>query len=112
VVARSPVPVELHIDTGGRLPEPLEVAAFYLVSESLANVGKYAQATWASVAVTRRDERVVVEVVDDGCGGADAERGSGIRGLADRVQALDGQLQVWSPAGGGTRVQAEIPCES
>jgi signal transduction histidine kinase len=112
VLARASVPVTLSIDTGGRLPEGVEVAAFYVVSETLANVGKYARAASASVEVTRRDGRVVIEVTDDGCGGADAERGSGIRGLADRVEALDGRLQIWSPEGGGTRVLAEIPCES
>jgi len=111
VLARAPVPVTLSIETEGRLPEPVEVAAFYVVSESLANVGKYAQATSASVDVSRKDGRVVIEVTDDGCGGADEARGSGIRGLADRVEALGGHLRVWSPVGGGTRVQAEIPCE-
>jgi signal transduction histidine kinase len=110
LAARAPVPVQVTIETDGRLPEQLEVAAFYLVSESLANVGKYAQASSASVEVTRSDGRVVVEILDDGCGGADVERGSGLRGLADRVEALDGRLRVWSPVGGGTRVQAEIPC--
>jgi signal transduction histidine kinase len=110
LAARAPVPVKLSIDTDGRLPEALEVAAFYLVSESLANVGKYARASAASVEVSRNDGRLVVEVVDDGCGGADTERGSGLRGLADRVEALDGRLRVWSPLGGGTRVRAELPC--
>ena len=110
LAARAPVPVKLTIDTDGRLPEQLEVAAFYLVSESLANVGKYAQASRASVHVTRSHDRLVVEVADAGVGGADSERGSGLRGLADRVEALDGRLRVWSPPGGGTRVQAEIQC--
>jgi signal transduction histidine kinase len=110
LAARAPVPVKVRIDTDGRLAEPLEVAAFYLVSESLANVGKYAQATSASVAVTRSDGRLLVEVADDGCGGADPDAGSGLRGLADRVEALDGRLRIWSPEGGGTRVVAEIPC--
>jgi signal transduction histidine kinase len=110
IAARAPVPVRLRVDTAGRLPEPLEVATFYLVSESLANVGKYAEATKASVDITRADGRLVVEVVDDGIGGANEEQGSGLRGLADRVEALDGRLRVWSPQGGGTRVQAEIPC--
>jgi signal transduction histidine kinase len=112
LAARAGVPVSLSIETRGRLPEQLEVAAFYLVSESLANVGKYAQASSAFVEVSRSDGHVVVEVVDDGCGGADPEHGSGLRGLADRVEALDGRLQVWSPAGGGTRVRAELPCAS
>jgi signal transduction histidine kinase len=110
VAARAPVPVQLQIDTDGRLPEPLEVAAFYLVSESLTNVGKYAHATAASVHVSRADGQLVVEVSDDGCGGADPDTGSGLRGLADRVEALDGRLRVWSPEGQGTRVRAELPC--
>jgi signal transduction histidine kinase len=92
------------------LPEALEVAAYYLVSESLANVGKYAHASSASVEVRRCDDELVVQVVDDGVGGADTERGSGLRGLADRVEALGGRLRVWSPVGGGMRVKAEIPC--
>lgn len=111
LAARAPVPISLTVDVDGRLPEPLEVAAYYLVSESLANVGKYAQASSVSVAVNRRNGQIVVEIADDGIGGADTERGSGLRGLADRVEALEGRLQVWSPSGGGTRVRAEIPCE-
>jgi signal transduction histidine kinase len=110
LTARAPVPVRLNVDLEGRLPERLEVAAFYLVSESLANIGKHADAASARVDVARRDGQVVVEVADDGVGGADTERGSGLRGLADRVEALEGRLRVWSPTGGGTRVRAEIPC--
>ena len=112
LAARGPVPVRLTVETGSRLPERLEVAAFYLVAESLANIGKHAQASSASVEVTRVDGLVVVEIVDDGVGGADTERGSGLRGLADRVEALGGRLRIWSPRGGGTRVRAEIPCGS
>ncbi len=113
LAARAPVPVRMDVELGGRrLPEPLEVAAYYLVSESLANVGKHARASSASVVVRRGAVEVTVEVADDGAGGADTERGSGLRGLADRVEALDGRLQVWSPRGGGTRVRAEIPCAS
>jgi signal transduction histidine kinase len=110
LAARAPVPVRLTVELGQRLPEPLEVAAYYLVSESLANIGKHAHASSATVAVARVNGHVVVEVVDDGIGGADTERGSGLRGLADRVEALDGRLRVWTPAGQGTRVRAEIPC--
>jgi signal transduction histidine kinase len=104
------VPVCLAVNVEPRLPERLEVVAYYLVSESLANVEKHAHASSASVDVTRTDGSVVVEVTDDGVGGADTERGSGLRGLADRVEALGGRLRVWSPADGGTRVRAEIPC--
>ena len=113
LAARAAVPVQLDVELGGRrLPESLEVAAYYLVSESLANVGKYARASAATVVVCRRGGEVTVEVIDDGVGGADTEGGSGLRGLADRVEALDGRLRVWSPLGGGTRVRAEFPCAS
>lgn len=110
LAARAPVPVNLIVGVEGRLPEELEVAAYYLVAETLANVGKYARASCATVEVARRLDVVVVEVIDDGVGGADTERGSGLRGLADRVEALGGRMRVWSPRGGGTRVRAEIPC--
>ena len=110
LAARATVPVRLTVELEGRLPEPLEVAAYYLVSESLANIGKHAQATSATIDVTRCNGEVVVEVVDDGIGGADTEGGSGLRGLADRVEALDGRLRVWTPHGQGTRVRAEMPC--
>jgi signal transduction histidine kinase len=112
LTARAPVPVHLSVEIDGRLPEEVEVAAYYLISESLANIGKHAQASSATVEVTRDEAYVRVEVVDDGIGGADTEGGSGLRGLADRVEALGGRLRVWSPRGGGTRVRAEIPCAS
>jgi PAS domain S-box-containing protein len=108
LAARSPVPVELEAPTE-RLPDPVEAAAYYVVSEALANVAKYAGASHARVSVTRQDGRAVVEVTDDGVGGADAARGTGLRGLSDRVEALDGRLQVQSDAGTGTCVRAEIP---
>jgi signal transduction histidine kinase len=110
LAARAPVPVRLKVDLDGRVGEPLEVAAYYVVSESLANIGKHAHASSASVAVVRADGELVVEVVDDGAGGADSERGTGLRGLADRVEALGGRLRVWTPRGGGTRVRAQMPC--
>jgi signal transduction histidine kinase len=110
LATHAPVPISLTVDVGGRLPEALEVAVYYLVTETLANVGKYAQASSVSVQVSRSNAQVVVEIADDGIGGADTEQGSGLRGLADRVEALDGRLRVWSPSGGGTRVRAEIPC--
>jgi signal transduction histidine kinase len=110
LAARAPIPVELNVELEGRLPEPLEVAAYYVVAESLANVAKHAQATSARVDVLQEGSELVLEIVDDGIGGADSERGSGIRGLADRVEALNGRLRVWTPKGGGTRVMAEIPC--
>ena len=110
LAALSPVPVEVTVEVDERLPEALEVAAYYLVSESLANVGKYAQATSATVDVSRNHGVVTVEIVDDGIGGADSEGGSGLRGLADRIETLGGRLRVWSADGEGTRVRAEIPC--
>jgi signal transduction histidine kinase len=110
IIASAPVPVRLTVALEGRLPEQVEVAAFYVVSESLANIGKHARASSASVDVTGQDSVVVVEVADDGVGGANSEHGSGLRGLADRVEALGGKLRVWSPSGGGTRLRAEMPC--
>jgi signal transduction histidine kinase len=110
LVASAAVPVRLTVELEERLDEPLEVAAYYVVSESLANVGKHARATSATVGVARIDGQIVVEIVDDGIGGADSESGSGLRGLADRVEALGGRLRVWTPLGGGTRVRAEMPC--
>ena len=110
LVAKAVVPVDLTVRIASRLPEAVEVAAYYLVSEGLANVAKYASATAARIEVTRRDRDVVVEIADDGVGGADESRGSGLRGLADRVEALGGSLRVWSPPGAGTRLRAVIPC--
>jgi signal transduction histidine kinase len=112
LAARAPVPVRLDVAVDGRLPERVEVAAFYLVAEALANIGKHAHASAATVEVAEADGTVVVVVADDGVGGAAAEEGSGLRGLADRVEALEGRLWVGSPAGGGTRLRAEIPCAS
>jgi signal transduction histidine kinase len=110
LVALAPIPVRLDVEIPGRLPESQEVAAFYVVSESLTNVGRHAEASTAVVLVKRVNGQVLVEVRDDGIGGADTEQGSGLRGLADRVEALDGRLRIWSPAGKGTLIRAEIPC--
>jgi signal transduction histidine kinase len=110
LAGRAPVPVIVEADGRERLPSSVECATYYVVSEALANVAKYAQATHATVAVRRVNGSVVVDVCDDGVGGADAAQGSGLRGLADRVAALDGTLAVESPAGRGTRLHAEIPC--
>jgi signal transduction histidine kinase len=110
LAARAPFSVDLRVELDGRLPESLEVAAYYVVSESLTNVAKHARATTARVDVAREQDDLVLEIVDDGKGGADPELGSGLRGLADRVESLNGRLRVWTPRGGGTRVRAEIPC--
>jgi signal transduction histidine kinase len=109
---RSSVPVTILDLPENRLGEPVEAAAYFLVSESLANVAKYARASRVRVRVARQNGHAVVDVEDDGVGGADPRQGSGLRGLADRVQALDGTLTVESPVGAGTRIHAEIPCES
>jgi signal transduction histidine kinase len=109
---RSSVPVEVAVSLDRRLPEPVEAAAYFVVAEALANVTKYASASAVSVSVDRRDGRAVVEVADDGVGGADPARGSGLRGLADRLEALGGALAVESPPGLGTVLRAEIPCAS
>jgi signal transduction histidine kinase len=110
LVDRVPVPVKLDAAAGERLPGPVEIAAYFVVAEGLTNVAKYAQATEAAVAVRRFNGQVTVDVTDDGIGGADVAQGSGLRGLTDRVAALDGTLSVDSPAGGGTRLHVEIPC--
>jgi signal transduction histidine kinase len=109
LASRAPVPVEIGEIPDGRLPEPVEAAAYYLIAEALTNVTKYAGASSVRVRVAATDSRVLVEVADDGVGGADPARGSGLRGLADRVEALGGSLEVLSPAGAGTSLRAEIP---
>jgi PAS domain S-box-containing protein len=108
LAARSTIPVEIETPSR-RLPAQVEAAAYYVVSEALANVAKYSEASSVSVRITHVDGRVVVDVEDDGIGGADATRGTGLRGLADRIAALDGRLEVESPPGEGTSVRAEIP---
>jgi signal transduction histidine kinase len=110
LASRAPVPVRLETDGEQRLPAPVEAAAYFVIAEALANVAKYAQATAATVAVRRANGSVTVEVTDDGIGGADAAQGSGLRGLDDRVAALDGTLSLESPPGNGTRLRVEIPC--
>jgi PAS domain S-box-containing protein len=106
---RVPFPVELAAMPDERLPEPVEAGAYYLIAEALTNVAKYAHASTVRVAVSTSDGRVTVEVSDDGIGGADPASGSGLRGLADRVEALGGALAVTSPVGAGTTLRAEIP---
>lgn len=108
---RSPVPVDLHVDLDGHLPQPTEVTAYYVVAEGLTNVARSARATRAEVRVERRDGGLVVAVRDDGIGGADSERGSGISGLRDRVRALNGRFAIASPAGQGTALEVWLPCE-
>jgi PAS domain S-box-containing protein len=109
LAARAPLPVEVSIDLGERLPGPVEAAAYYVVAEALANVAKYACASVVSVDVERSNGTARIEVRDDGVGGAAAAGGSGLRGLADRVEALGGRLELDSPLGAGTTLRAEIP---
>jgi len=110
LAGRAPVPVGVTVPPD-RLPPAVEAAAYYVISEALANVAKYAEASAVEIRVTRQNGRAVVEVADDGVGGADPTRGSGLSGLVDRVEALDGVLKVESEPGSGTRIRAEIPCE-
>jgi PAS domain S-box-containing protein len=109
LAGRASLPVDVTAPDD-RLPPAVEAAAYYVISEALANIGKYAQASAVEVNVARVNGRAIVEVSDDGVGGADPAKGSGLRGLADRVEALDGTLAVKSEPGIGTRIRAEIPC--
>jgi signal transduction histidine kinase len=108
---RSAIPVELNVQTDRRLPQPAEVAAYYVVSEALTNAAKHARASTVHVDVTARDSLVELRVRDDGVGGADAGRGSGLIGLTDRVEALGGSIEIASPAGRGTCLHVQIPIE-
>jgi PAS domain S-box-containing protein len=110
LATRTPFPVDVEVALEDRLPPPVEAAAYYVVSEALTNVTKYAEASDVRVHVFRDDGRAHVEVRDDGCGGAQEENGTGLRGLADRVEALGGALWINSPPGEGTTLLAEIPC--
>ncbi len=110
LATRSPVSATVTFEPVDRLPQPVELAAFFVASEALANVAKYAGATVVAIRVHRAGPLATIEIADDGAGGADATRGSGLRGLADRVEALGGCLRVASPAGAGTTVVAELPC--
>ena len=112
LAARTALPVTVENELAdARLPEAVEVAGYYVAAEALTNVVKYAQATHVTLRVAREADDVVVEIADDGIGGADPARGSGLRGLRDRVDALDGRLDVVSPRGGGTRVRATLPLQ-
>jgi signal transduction histidine kinase len=111
LAARSPVPVGVDVTTG-RLPGPVESAAYFVVAEALANAAKHARAAEIGVRISRHRDLLIVEVMDDGAGGADPAKGSGLRGLEDRVAAVDGRLTVTSPPGGPTVIRAELPCAS
>jgi signal transduction histidine kinase len=108
---RSAIPVDLDITTDVRLAEPIEVAAYFVASEALANAAKHSDATRIDVSLERRDGNLLLSVRDDGVGGADAARGSGIVGLNDRVEALGGSLRVDSSPGEGTQIIAQLPLD-
>ena len=110
LAGRAPIPVTLTQMPDARWPDAIEAAVYYVVAEAITNVAKYAHATQASVAVERSHGVAIVVVSDNGVGGAEPTAGSGLVGLADRVEALGGRLHLESPPGGGTRVSAEIPC--
>ncbi len=112
LAARCPIPVTLDVQLPDRLPAVVESTAYFVVAEALTNVAKHSGATTATVRARQADDLLRVEVEDDGLGGANPARGTGIAGLADRVAALDGRLEVISPAGGPTRIVAEVPCAS
>jgi len=108
---RSTIPVELEVTTGARLPEPIEVAAYYVASEALANTAKHAHASHIEMSLERRDTGLLLEIRDDGVGGADPTGGSGLLGLRDRVEALGGSIRIQSQPGNGTSITVELPLE-
>jgi signal transduction histidine kinase len=106
---RAPIPVELNVRTDRQLPEPTEIAAYYVVAEALTNAAKHAHASMVDIDIDIADGVLRVRVCDDGRGGADFAGGSGLVGLKDRAEALGGRLGVQSPSGAGTTVHAELP---
>ncbi|MER7504032.1 histidine kinase [Nonomuraea pusilla] len=111
VAARTPVPVRLRVDIADRASPTIEAVAFFVVSEALTNIAKHASATRAEVRVRRAGERLLVSVTDDGRGGAALDRGTGLRGLAQRIRSVDGTFELSSPPGGPTTIEVELPCE-
>jgi signal transduction histidine kinase len=106
---RSPVPVDLELRSDRRLPQPVEVAAYYVVSEALTNAAKHANATLVHVDLEAENSVVRLSIRDDGVGGADPAHGSGLIGLRDRVESVSGTIEITSPAGSGTSLNVEIP---
>ncbi len=111
LAVRSPVPVEANVELSGRLPDAIESTAYFVVAEALTNVAKHSNARRASVNIACRGDRLTLEVVDDGTGGADPAAGTGLDGLIDRVAALDGRLEIDSPQGGPTALRVDLPCK-
>ena len=112
IVARSPIPIELSVHVTPRPDPAVESAAYFIVSEALANVARHSHASHASVDIVRRADRLTIVISDDGVGGADPENGTGLVGLNERVSALDGWMQLISPLGGPTTLLVEVPCGS
>jgi signal transduction histidine kinase len=110
LVSRSPLPIDLHIDTDQPLPEDVQVSLYYIASEAITNVYKHAHASRVQIELSHTDSTVRLTVRDNGVGGADPARGSGLIGLRDRVEALNGTMHVTSPTGKGTLVLVTIPC--
>jgi signal transduction histidine kinase len=110
LASRCPVPVEVDVDIPERLPEKVETTAYFIVAESLTNIAKHAGATEARVTARRFADRLLLEIYDNGAGGANPGGGTGLAGLRNRASALDGELRIESPAGGPTRIRAELPC--
>ncbi|HET6943927.1 MAG TPA: ATP-binding protein, partial [Gaiellaceae bacterium] len=108
---RSAIPVKLELTADARLPAAIEVAAYYVTSEALANAAKHARASRIDVSLSSRDSTLLLSIRDDGVGGADPVQGSGLVGLTDRVEALGGSIHVWSRAGEGTHILVELPLE-
>jgi signal transduction histidine kinase len=111
VARRSTIPIEVQVKTERRYPATVEVAAYYVVSEALTNSAKYAAASRVEVFVEEHDDKLAARVCDDGVGGADPRRGSGLTGLRDRIEALGGAIEVTSPAGVGTTIEMTLPIE-
>jgi len=109
LAGRSPVPVTVDIETEGRLPDAVETAAYFIVAEALTNITRHSNATEASITIRRLEDFLSIDIIDNGTGGADASKGTGLTGMLDRATALDGTLTIDSPAGGPTRIHVELP---
>jgi signal transduction histidine kinase len=109
--AKSPIPVDVSVDVDPRPPAAVETTAYFIVGETLTNIAKHSGATEATVKVWRTDDHVVVEITDNGHGGAEVRPGGGLAGLADRAATIDGVITVVSPVGGPTVIRADLPCQ-
>ena len=112
LAGRAPVPVAVEVQVPERPPAAVETTAYFVVAEALTNIARHSGASRAAVTVARQNGHLTVEVTDDGIGGADTSRGTGLAGLVDRVQSVDGTLRISSPPGGPTVLTVELPCAS